>query len=210
MSGAQLPISDREVILQQHERRMSNHSSSELSKAGGRCPLPAPKVQVGSLVYLYADRDKTVARQRYMVIETNFDGLHKLRKFASDETFRKEIYEVKPNDVYCVPQYYPDVLPSIPEDSSDEESFEDASNENPVNEEVIHQSDHSGQESASSDTSDETLSENSDSSPSDEEAIPPAELTDPPESHHQFTKSHLRRRRSGVNYRDNRQYSSRR
>ena len=217
VTGEQLPINDREVILQQHQRRSINHSNSERSKAGGKNALPSPKVQVGSLVYLYMDSDKTAARQRYMVIEVNYDGLHKLRKFSSDETFRKEVYEVKPNDVYCVPQYYSDVLPSIPEDSSDEEEFEDASTEVPVSKEttpeaVIQESDSSNynEESSTSDTSEESGSDDSDIAQQEDENTPPAELTDLPQIPDQSTNRHLRRRKSGVNYKDNRQYIPRR
>ena len=218
VSGNQLPIKDRDVILQQHERRKANNRSSERSKAGGKAALPSPKVQVGSLVYLYGDRDKTAARQRYIVVEVNHEGLHKLRKFSSDETFRKEIFEVKPNDIYCVPQYYPNTLPSIPDESSDED-YEDASSEFQSHKEVsteVNDQDadprHRGDESSSSEnsgSSEEDLSEDPDSSDS-EDNIPPAVLTNPPEDVEQSTMIRLRRRKSGLNYRDNRPYSARR
>lgn len=120
-TGDQLPLDDREIILQQHHRRIANHHSSEKSKAAGRVALPSPKISVGSLVYLYADRDKTVPRQRYIVTELGEDGCYRLRKFTS-QLFQKKVYEVKPNEVFTVPQYYTASLPSIQQESSDDES----------------------------------------------------------------------------------------
>ena len=71
---------------------------------------------------------------------------------------------------------------------------------------------HRGDESSSSEnsgSSEEDLSEDPDSSDS-EDNIPPAVLTNPPEDGEQSTMIRLRRRKSGVNYRDNRPYSARR
>ena len=83
VTNEQLPIVDRDMIMKQYQRRIDNHHSSEVSKAPGKHPLPSPKVKVGSLVYIYSDRDKSAARQRYLVTEVNDEGLHKLRKFTS-------------------------------------------------------------------------------------------------------------------------------
>ena len=67
VSGEQLPINDRKLILEKHRQRVQNHAASEKSKSKGKPALPTPKIDIGTLVYVYADRDKTEARPRYMV-----------------------------------------------------------------------------------------------------------------------------------------------
>lgn len=120
-TGDQLPINDRDLIMQQNSRRKANHHCSAKSKANGRLPLPSPKVSIGNIVYLYSDRDKTAPRQRYIITEICNNGNLKLRKFTS-HLFQSKIYEVKPNEIFTVPQYYPRYLPDISQDTSDDES----------------------------------------------------------------------------------------
>ena len=47
----QLPLEDRDVILQQHQARMQNHPHSERSKAPKQIVPPNPRLRVGDLVY---------------------------------------------------------------------------------------------------------------------------------------------------------------
>ena len=47
-----LPISDREIIVQQHEKRLLNHPFSSSSKHNNKKILPADQLVVGDLVYL--------------------------------------------------------------------------------------------------------------------------------------------------------------
>ena len=63
----QLPLSDHQYILSQHKHRTDNHPYSEQAKnSRGVVPSKSP-LQVGELVYLVSDRDKSRARDRSMV-----------------------------------------------------------------------------------------------------------------------------------------------
>ena len=127
VTGEQLPIDDHKLILEQHQRRLKNHPSSEKSKSRGRAALPSPKVDIGTLVYVYHDRDKTEARPRYMVCGFTDNGLISLKRF-SKKLFSTQSYEVKPNDIYIVPNFYSDNLPEVPTEensSSEEDDFYD-------------------------------------------------------------------------------------
>ena len=119
VTGEQLPLSDRELIIKQYHRRQANHPSSERSKAGNKSVLPSPKVKIGSLVYIYADRDKTEPRHRYMVTNITDKSLM-IRKFTAKLFSKKEI-EVKPSEVYVVPEYNKEFIPIDSDSSSDDE-----------------------------------------------------------------------------------------
>ena len=82
ITGEQLPISDRDIILHQYQTRIKNHPYSEKCKAHGRPPNPTPQIKIGSLVYVYADRSKVNARQRYMVTAIQGENI-KLKKFSA-------------------------------------------------------------------------------------------------------------------------------
>lgn len=62
----QLPLEDPDVILQQHQARVRNQLHSERSKAPKRTGPPNHQLQVGHLVYLPYDHDKTQPRNRYL------------------------------------------------------------------------------------------------------------------------------------------------
>ena len=49
VTGEQLPIVDRQLILSQNNSRQHNHTSSAKSKAGGRVSLPSASVSFGDL-----------------------------------------------------------------------------------------------------------------------------------------------------------------
>ena len=67
----QLPFSDSQFILAKHELRSSNHAFSEKSKnPRGLVSNPRP-LQVGDLVYLVSDKDKSRARDGYIVVSTD-------------------------------------------------------------------------------------------------------------------------------------------
>ena len=101
VSGEQLPVIDEELISSQHRRRRQNHASSEASKAGGRPKHPFPKIAVGSLVYLWADRDKESPRARYLVISIHGEWC-KLRRFTKT-LFGGRTYDAKLEECYTVP-----------------------------------------------------------------------------------------------------------
>ena len=56
LTGDQLPIDDQKLITAQHDRRLLNHQHSEKSKSAGKGKHPTPEVSIGSLVYIYTDR----------------------------------------------------------------------------------------------------------------------------------------------------------
>ena len=60
-SNIQIPLSDYDLISQQHTLRKANHSSSEKSKVAS-----SPSVVIGDLVYLYFDRKKSQLTDRYV------------------------------------------------------------------------------------------------------------------------------------------------
>ena len=108
-TGEQLPIKDRELILNQYAIRNENHKHSQKSKAHGKPFRPSPDITVGSLVYLYQDRDKVTARQRYLVTNISGDDVI-LRKFTIHLFGTKE-YNAKLKECYKVPSIEDTVLP---------------------------------------------------------------------------------------------------
>ena len=97
----QLPLDDHKVILEQHRRRVQNHPYSERSKAPlMKLPAVVP-VEVGDIVYLYSDSDKSRARSRYLVVSV--DGAWcNVRKFAGSQ-LRSTSYRVKLSECFRVP-----------------------------------------------------------------------------------------------------------
>lgn len=67
----QLPISDPELILQKHQTRNVNHESSEISKASYLKQSPNPSVEVGDMLYIYCDRNKSKCINRYLVVSAD-------------------------------------------------------------------------------------------------------------------------------------------
>lgn len=102
----QLPISDLQLISNQHLSRLKNHPHSEKSKSHGKGSLPKANVDVGDLVYLWRDKDKTKARNRYLV--TIVDGNWcDIRKFVGSQ-LRSSSYKVKRSECFKVPPYFND------------------------------------------------------------------------------------------------------
>ena len=99
-TNCQIPISDLQLIQQQHAHRLQNHPSSEKSKApGGHIP-PTPPLQVGDLVYIISDGSKTRARDRYLIVST--DGVWcNVRKFTGSQ-LRSSSYRMKLSECYRV------------------------------------------------------------------------------------------------------------
>lgn len=217
VSGVQLPLNDRELIIKQHERRLNNHASSERSKAGNKPPLPSPNVAVGSLVYIHTDRDKTEARQRYLVTEVTDRG-YKLRKFTSS-LFSKEVYDVKPSEIYIVPDHYKDPLPELCQESSDDE-YEDCSeslrgrvsNRNDLLNSKDGEADTEGDGNSYHHDSDVSVSDQNDDSSADDDSphdsslneshvpTPPVVLTQPADKRRSVGISGRLRRQKPINY----------
>ena len=101
----QLPISDRDTILEQHRQRKRNHPYSERSKnMTSSCSIP-PTINVGDLVYLCTDRDRTQPRNRYLV--TSRDGQWCLIKKFSGNQLRSTSYKVKTTECQLVSNQLP-------------------------------------------------------------------------------------------------------
>ena len=100
-SNQQIPVCDRELIIKQHEAKLKNHPHSEKSKAPLRQYRTEPVLDVGDLVYLFNDKDKSKARDRYIVVSTDNDWLY-IRKFTGKQ-LRNASYKVKRTECYKVP-----------------------------------------------------------------------------------------------------------
>ena len=111
LTGEQLPIVDRQLILSQNYSRQQNHAPSAKSKARGRTNLPTAAVSVGDLVFLKGDRDKLKAREKYLVVGVREDLSCTLRKFSTSQ-FRSKPYVVPMSECYPVP---PTVLAQSPQ-----------------------------------------------------------------------------------------------
>ncbi|KAJ8377293.1 hypothetical protein AAFF_G00261420 [Aldrovandia affinis] len=99
-SNRQLPVNDQELIMKQHSQRVTNHPYSVRSKMpSGRVAVP-PTIRPGDLVYLCGDRNKSKARDRYLV--TGVDGAWcNIRKFTGTQ-LRRTSYRVRLGDCYKV------------------------------------------------------------------------------------------------------------
>ena len=123
-TNKQIPVADQTLILQQHAGRLENHPYSERFKAPiGSIPTP-PSIDIGDLVYLYADRTKHHSRDRYLVTSVESDWCH-LRKFVGSQ-LRQSPYRVKKSDCFKVPsslptQHRPPAGSYSPDSSEDEE-----------------------------------------------------------------------------------------
>lgn len=133
-TNQQIPVSDQELIMKQHNQRTSNHHHSALSKTPkGRQP-PESQVHVGDLVYLFSDRDKTKARQRYLVVSIDGNWCN-INKFTGNQ-LRSTSYRVKHSECYTVPSDVSKRMPSHEmgnlEVGSDEEDDYDLSQSVPA------------------------------------------------------------------------------
>lgn len=101
ITGEQLPLQDREIIINQYSSRLANHPHSEKSKSHGKPSNPDAVVKVGSLVYVMKDRNKTAPRPRYLVTSIR-NGWVKMRRFSKNLFGSKE-YDAKTTEIYSVP-----------------------------------------------------------------------------------------------------------
>ena len=101
LTGEQLPIVDRQVILNQHRSRLQNHPSSSVSKAGGKPRLPHPTVSVGTLVFLVCDKSKLAAREKYLIVGLTDSNTCQLPKLTSSQ-FRSKVYSVPISQCFSV------------------------------------------------------------------------------------------------------------
>ena len=119
-TNTQMPISDRELITKQYEAKLSNHHYSEVSKAPkGKMHIADNTIQNGDLVYLYSDRNKCRARDRYLVVSIVDNTWCYLKKFVGNQ-FRNASYKVKLSDCYKVPHVPDSPLIQRSHESDDE------------------------------------------------------------------------------------------
>jgi hypothetical protein len=121
----QLPICDRKVIQEQHLQRKQDNPYSEKSKNRNRNGSASPTINVGDLVYLVAERDKTQPRSRYLIISVE-DPWCVIKKFSGNQ-LRATSYKVKTTDCLIVPNrsMSSTPYPRRDRDSSDEEECEE-------------------------------------------------------------------------------------
>ena len=99
-SGHQLPFIDQELSKLQSEKRKTNQIASAKHKAqGGPSARPAD-VQLGSLVYIKKEGDKTKPRDRYIVTDIS-DNFCTVQKFINNQ-LRSRPYKVKLTDIFPV------------------------------------------------------------------------------------------------------------
>ena len=101
-TNKQIQVSDDSLIQTQNAKRHENHPFSEKSKCPTVSIVREPyHFDVGDLVYLYTDRNKSAARDRYIV--TSLDGKWcNIRKLVGSQ-FRNTSYRVKNSECYKVP-----------------------------------------------------------------------------------------------------------
>ena len=97
----QLPFSDSQFILAKHDLHSSNHSFSEKSKNPRGLVPNLPQLQVGDLVYLVSDKDKSRARDRYIVVSTDPSCCF-VNKFSGSQ-LRASSYKVELSECFPVP-----------------------------------------------------------------------------------------------------------
>ena len=94
-----MPLSDYDLILGKHEQRSTNHASSEKSKNPRGLVPNTPSLQVGDIVYLISDKDKSRARDRYIVVSIDFPWCF-VKKFSGSQ-LRATSYKVKLSECYA-------------------------------------------------------------------------------------------------------------
>ena len=131
-TNSQIPVSDMELITEQHETKLRNHKYSEKSKAPHKDFRPQANVDIGDLVYLHTDRDKTKSRDRYIIVNSDNDWIY-VRKFVGKQ-LRNASYKIKRSECYKVPsnlQSY-NVPISSHDNDTNSDQIDSISNVNPV------------------------------------------------------------------------------
>ena len=94
--------------------KKKNHPYSEISKCPKGTKPPLIDISVGDLVYLYQDKHKHRARDRYLVV--SLDGVWcNIRKFTGSQ-LRQTSYRVKREECYKVPSTIKEKIIKPPEE----------------------------------------------------------------------------------------------
>ena len=118
-TGSTLKLNDSDLIKDKVNSRLSQHTPSAKSKARGKTEIIKSDCKKGDIVYLYSDRDKSKARDKYLVVDED-ENYVTTQKFTGLQ-FRSRKYRVKPTDIITVPSKQlptnenaqPEILPSI-------------------------------------------------------------------------------------------------
>ena len=100
ITGEQLAIDDRKRIMDKQSSRVRNHPHSSKSKAHGHMQTDSMKLNVGDLVHLKSEGNKTRARDKYTVVSVSGEKCT-VRKFIKNQ-FRAKSYDVLQCDCYPV------------------------------------------------------------------------------------------------------------
>ena len=119
-TGKQIPVSDKRLAEQKYEERLNNHQSSAHYKSRGKEYRRPPNVFPGDLVYLFQDRDKTKARDRYLVTRTHPQLV--IQKFVGTQLRSKE-YVVSPTDIIKVQPFQFTSQSTYPESESSDDDY---------------------------------------------------------------------------------------
>ena len=136
--------------MNQHLQRKTNHPHSQKSKNRTRTRIPPTTVNVGDLVYLVTDRDKTKSRSRYLVVSV--DNPWCLVKKFSGNQLRALSYRVKISECLLVPNQSTSKTPHVYRhtDSSDEDDEDSPYNTHDVPPVLTHPADSTSASSCSS------------------------------------------------------------
>lgn len=128
--GSQLPFMDQDLANKQEHIREMNRQSSSKHKSKGGSPANKAPVEVGSLVYIKREGDKTKSREKYIVTNVAND-LCQVQKFTKDQ-LRSRRYDVLFTEIIPISS---DMLPDdlrypvrgIEKDDSDDDFVSPAS-----------------------------------------------------------------------------------
>lgn len=99
-TNEQIPASDMQHIIAKHNNRKINHPYSEKAKGGRNLVDPVTPPQVGDLVYVKSDRDKTRVRDHYIIVRIDGEWCS-IKKFTGSQ-LRATSYKVKLSECYSV------------------------------------------------------------------------------------------------------------
>ena len=100
ISCDKLDFNDTDLIKDKIQHRSEGHLPSAKSKSRGKTTVTTSNAQVGEIVYLYGDRDKSRSREKYIVIEITGDYAW-VQKLTNNQ-IRARKYRVKLSDIITV------------------------------------------------------------------------------------------------------------
>ena len=118
----QLPLEDRDIIINQHKTRQRNHPYSERSKNTKTVDKSTSQIHVGDLIYLPAEHDMTQPRNRYLVVSVDKPWCF-VRKFSGNQ-LRALAYKVRISECHLISSQIPKVPPSRTTDTDSEDDVQ--------------------------------------------------------------------------------------